>query len=226
MRKCKCCPLVYMSGPLFNTAERARQAQITTFLERSGFRVYLPQRDGMEITPLIQELKSDDCATQQAGKAISSLDLFWVAQSDALLLNANGIEVDAGSVVEAATAYALGIAVVIYYDDIRTFSAGESLNPLILNLTHVPIVTNTQTQLIPALNWAMRITPRVPLVDLFKDIQLGRQVNVDRSAHNIAELIPCQETDIPRGVSSTCASASYKRRLHRRRIHGKGKKNF
>jgi nucleoside 2-deoxyribosyltransferase len=41
-------PLIYLAGPLFSKGERRFNLQLTSKLEASGFRVFLPQRDGVE----------------------------------------------------------------------------------------------------------------------------------------------------------------------------------
>ena len=41
-------PLVYLAGPLFSKAERRFNLLLAERLEASGFRVFLPQRDGVE----------------------------------------------------------------------------------------------------------------------------------------------------------------------------------
>jgi nucleoside 2-deoxyribosyltransferase len=41
-------PLVYLAVPLFSKAERRFNLQLTARLEALGFRVFLPQRDGVE----------------------------------------------------------------------------------------------------------------------------------------------------------------------------------
>jgi hypothetical protein len=40
--------LNYLAGPLFNEAERAFNATLTTDIESLGYKVFLPERDGAE----------------------------------------------------------------------------------------------------------------------------------------------------------------------------------
>ena len=41
-------PLVYFAGPSFSAAEKRFNQRLTSRLEEAGFRVLLPQRDGVE----------------------------------------------------------------------------------------------------------------------------------------------------------------------------------
>ncbi len=41
--------LIYLAGPLFSEAERSFNDRLTQRLEKQGFRVFLPQRDSVEL---------------------------------------------------------------------------------------------------------------------------------------------------------------------------------
>jgi nucleoside 2-deoxyribosyltransferase len=183
-------PLIYMAGPLFNTAERSRQDQITCFLQCQGFQVFLPQRDGLEIGPLTSQLETAgvECPDIIAGAAITDLDLYWVARADILIMTANGIEVDSGTVVEATTAYCLGIPVIIYFDDIRTFAATALLNPLVLNLSRYPIVSDVQEHLVPTILKALSRPKSKPLAQLAENIRKGKRISRNYSAQNVIKV--------------------------------------
>ena len=43
------CPKIYCAGPLFNPIEQIEMANIASALEESGYKVFLPQRDGLEL---------------------------------------------------------------------------------------------------------------------------------------------------------------------------------
>jgi len=47
---------VYCAGPLFNEKEKEEMAEIAQALERHGFEVFLPQRDGLELSKCVQSL--------------------------------------------------------------------------------------------------------------------------------------------------------------------------
>ncbi len=43
-------PTLYFAAPLFSESERAFNAALTAEIERLGFTVFLPQRDGVDAT--------------------------------------------------------------------------------------------------------------------------------------------------------------------------------
>lgn len=172
-KKCNCqnvgenkCPaekyMVFIAGSLFNEQERWMQDKITCLVEQAGYKTFLAQRDGFMLNDLVKEIMANNPqltneeATKIASKQISDFDLENVALSDAIVSNVNGIEPDSGTIVETSFAKFLGKAVVLFNDDIRTFSNTTLLNPLVANLATVPIVTNS-CEIVPALNRAFDI---------------------------------------------------------------------
>ena len=129
---------VYCAGPLFNAKEKEEMAEIATVLEDSGFRVFLPHRDGFELAQLLDVLKdigvSEISANRLLNKAIFVLDVYQVLDSDGLVLNINGRVPDEGATVEAGIAWNAGKRVVIYKSDSRTLINGND-NPLLLGLS-------------------------------------------------------------------------------------------
>lgn len=129
---------IYCAGPLFNQMEREEMARIAAVLEQSGFKVFLPQRDGMEMIKLIPAFEVAGIPEAKAkaiiNKAIFSLDVFQVLDSDGLVLNMNGRVPDDGALVEAGIAWQAGKAIVIYKNDARTLIDGND-NPLISGLS-------------------------------------------------------------------------------------------
>ncbi|MCD8504227.1 MAG: nucleoside 2-deoxyribosyltransferase [Burkholderiaceae bacterium] len=129
---------IYCAGPLFNQMERAEMAQIAAVLEKSGFKVFLPQRDGLEMIKLIPAFAAAGVPEAKAkdiiNKAIFSLDVFQVLDSDGLVLNMNGRVPDDGALVETGIAWQAGKAIVIYKNDARTLIDGND-NPLISGLS-------------------------------------------------------------------------------------------
>jgi nucleoside 2-deoxyribosyltransferase len=129
---------IYCAGPLFNTKEKEEMAEIAAALETSGYRVFLPHRDGFEFAHLVDVLKgiglSDARASKLLNKAIFTLDVFHVLDSDGLVLNINGRVPDEGATVEAGIAWNAGKQVVIYKNDARTLVNGND-NPLLLGLS-------------------------------------------------------------------------------------------
>ncbi len=129
---------VYCAGPLFNQSERDEMTQIAEALQKSGFLVYLPHRDGMEFR-LIMEIFvkrgwSQPIAAAFLHSAIFALDIYQlVDECDVAVWNLNGRTPDEGAVSEAAIAWTLGKPIVAYTDDVRSLIAGR-MNPLLVGL--------------------------------------------------------------------------------------------
>lgn len=136
-------PKVFVAGPLFNDIEIAQQEAMAQYLEKAGFRTFVAHRDGFIVSELMQQLVKDgidpDEAISRAHKTIFNLDVNHLKDSDAIVVDANGIEPDSGTMIEAGIAYGLGIPAVVYHNDIRIFSPESSLNPMLLGITRVPI---------------------------------------------------------------------------------------
>lgn len=136
---------LYCAGPLFNPKEREAMSEIAKTLENAGYRVFLPQRDGLElacILPILQEqgIPYKD-ASEICNKAIFVLDVFQIMNSDGLVLNMNGRVPDEGAVAEAGIAWAHGKALVIFNTDKRSLIQGNS-NPMVMGLTDFKYVTS------------------------------------------------------------------------------------
>lgn len=173
---------IYCAGPLFNQMEREEMAKIAAVLEESGFKVFLPQRDGMEMIKLIPAFAAAGVPEVKAkaiiDKAIFSLDVFQVLDSDGLVLNMNGRVPDDGALVEAGIAWQAGKAIVIYKNDARTLIDGND-NPLISGLSDFDKVDRIEA--IPAefhrkFQANMPVSP-VPPVRASEVIVKGRQIH-------------------------------------------------
>jgi len=129
---------IYCAGPLFNNKEKEEMAEIAAALEGSGFKVFLPHRDGFEFAHLSDVLQDIGVSEAQANsllnKAIFTLDVYQVLDSDGLILNINGRVPDEGATVEAGIAWNAGKRVVIYKNDARALINGTD-NPLLLGLS-------------------------------------------------------------------------------------------
>lgn len=129
---------IYCAGPLFNDKEKEEMAEIAAVLEENGFQVFLPQRDGFEFAHLLGVFRdigvSEEKANELLNKAIFTLDVYQVLDSDGLILNINGRVPDEGATVEAGIAWNAGKRVVIYKNDVRTLINGSD-NPLLLGLS-------------------------------------------------------------------------------------------
>ena len=59
--------LIYFAAPLFSVAEQAFNRQLTEKLVEIGFTVFLPQRDGVEISkPPLIEMPDDERIRQSS----------------------------------------------------------------------------------------------------------------------------------------------------------------
>jgi len=118
---------VYCSGALFCPGELFVMAKIADLLEKNGYDVFLPHRDGLE--PFCMKHANNkllnSVLTQPINRELSkcafSLDMYEIIMScDYFLVNLNGRVPDDGAVSEMGMAYAAGKPVLIYKDDIRT----------------------------------------------------------------------------------------------------------
>ena len=136
---------IYCAGPLFNEKEKEEMASIADVLTGAGFEVFLPHRDGFEFANLFEVFSDLGISTEKANailnKAIFTLDVFQVLDSDGLALNINGRVPDEGAMVEAGIAWNAGKKVVIYKNDSRTLINGYD-NPLLLGLGDFQVVSS------------------------------------------------------------------------------------
>ena len=136
---------IYCAGPLFNDKEKEEMTEIATALEESGFSVFLPHRDGFEFADLLGILKTIGITEAKANrllyKAIFTLDVYQVLDSDGLILNINGRVPDEGATVEAGIAWNAGKRVIIYKNDVRSLINGND-NPLLLGLSDFVTIRN------------------------------------------------------------------------------------
>ncbi|HEY6871777.1 MAG TPA: nucleoside 2-deoxyribosyltransferase [Geobacteraceae bacterium] len=135
---------IYCAGPLFNPKEKEEMQEIADILEIEKFEVFLPHRDGLEFSNLINTFIQMGISSEKAivvlNKAIFTLDVFQVLNSDGLILNMNGRVPDEGAMVEAGIAWNAGKAMVIYKNDVRTLLNGND-NPLLLGLSNFETVS-------------------------------------------------------------------------------------
>lgn len=93
--------LIYLAGPLFSEAERRFNSQLTEKLETLGFRVFLPQRDGVE-----REKPPYDAMTPEERRhATFHLDKAKITEADVFLFVLDGRVPDEGACVELGIAY-------------------------------------------------------------------------------------------------------------------------
>ena len=132
--------LIYLAGQLFSEAERRFNAQLTEKLEALGFRVFLPQRDGVE-----REKPPYDVMTpEERRQATFDLDLAKILEADVFLFVLDGRVPDEGACVELGIAYCQkelqgeDKLLVGLQTDTRAAFLGSKLNPMVrVPLQHV-----------------------------------------------------------------------------------------
>jgi nucleoside 2-deoxyribosyltransferase len=93
--------LVYLAGPLFCEAERAFNLQLAAKLEERGLAVFLPQRDGIDLSkPPGSEMTPDE-----RREVIFALDRDRILEADVFLFVLDGRVPDEGACVELGMAY-------------------------------------------------------------------------------------------------------------------------
>jgi nucleoside 2-deoxyribosyltransferase len=107
---------LYMAGPLFTVAERTFNVWLARRLEAQNYQIWLPQEhEPRDITPrniFLEDVKGIDWA-------------------DAVLLCAEGADLDSGTCWEAGYAYAKGKPVYCYRTDFRGGESGDPYNLMI-----------------------------------------------------------------------------------------------
>jgi len=169
---------IYCAGPLFNPKEREEMQEVASVLEEAGYSVFLPQRDGLEFAMLFPTLLQRSVEPQQAteilNKAIFSLDVFQIVNSDGLVLNMNGRVPDEGAMVEAGIAWACKKFIVIFRNDSRSLIEGNC-NPMVLGLADFSVVT-THDDILQTLN--------AKVSSATEDILLSREPHFDVTAES------------------------------------------
>lgn len=126
-------PLLYLAGPLFSKAERIFNRQLTARLEASGFRVFLPQRDGVDR----ETAPCDAMHSEDRRRAMFRLDRQKVLDCDVFLFLLDGRVPDEGACVELGIAHCErhlregGKLLVGLHTDTRAAFIGSRLNPMV-----------------------------------------------------------------------------------------------
>lgn len=132
---------VFISGPMFSDADKWQQAEIASALEEVGYVCFLPQRDGIEVGPVLQllhdpgmgalleELTIDRCVAW-VSRAIACLDMYQAANSAVTTLTLEGRVPDEGSLVEGTAAWMNGHPV-LPFQTTPIRELGKNNNPMI-----------------------------------------------------------------------------------------------
>ncbi len=129
--------LVHVSGPCRYPEERRAEGEIAEALEKGGFQVYLPSRDGIDSCfPVVARDRGvGEEAISGVVRAIFALEMFQVLERcDCLVFNMNGRVPDEGGLFEAAGAFCAGKPLIIYKRDHRSVFCGKD-NSMIIGLT-------------------------------------------------------------------------------------------
>ncbi len=124
---------VYFAAPLFSKAEIEFNQNLTDQIEKLGFDVFLPQRDGVEKN----KHPFNSMTKEERRKAMFELDRDQIFQCDIFLFILDGRVPDEGASVELGLAYShkyynnqnkilIGI-----HTDIRAAFLNTKLNPMI-----------------------------------------------------------------------------------------------
>jgi nucleoside 2-deoxyribosyltransferase len=144
---------IYFAAPLFCQAEKEFNLQLTHILEKHGFTVFLPQRDGMESSkPPYNEMTGDELF-----KAIFALDRDKIQEADIFLFVLDGRVPDEGACVELGIAYSQKhyinqdkLLIGLHTDARGAFTnTGAKLNAMISG--SLDIVANNENDLITTL---------------------------------------------------------------------------
>jgi nucleoside 2-deoxyribosyltransferase len=106
---------LYFAGPLFTTAERAWNAEVTTALRAAGHEVFLPQE---------KEPGKD-------ARGVFLTDVGGIDWADGIVAIMDGADPDSGTCWEAGYAYGKGKPSVLVRTDLRALAGdGGEYNPM------------------------------------------------------------------------------------------------
>jgi nucleoside 2-deoxyribosyltransferase len=125
--------LIYLAAPLFSEAEKRFNERLTATLEEAGFRVFLPQRDGVEGS----KPPYDQMTRKERRQAMFDLDVAKIFEADVFLFVLDGRVPVEGACVELGIAFCqkeLGRRdklLVGLRTDIRAAFPDSTLNPMV-----------------------------------------------------------------------------------------------
>jgi nucleoside 2-deoxyribosyltransferase len=107
-------PRLYLAAPLFSSAERQFNVDLTRQLS-CRFRVFLPQRDGRLLTELVRE----GLTPKDAADCVFTADTTAIRECDVLVAVLDGRSIDEGVAFEIGFAFSLGKTCVGLQTDVR-----------------------------------------------------------------------------------------------------------
>lgn len=164
--------MVYCSGPLFCPGEVRVMSDIARLLESSGWKTYLPHRDGIEAFVM---KNTDNYAANLFRPLVRffhrltfAVDVYYILKCDCLVFNMNGRIPDEGGVAEIGMAYAAGKPVVLY-QEARGGNGVETIDPMIAAIgiqgspvTFIDQIPGQLEQIDPARYRMADLTGKVP----------------------------------------------------------------
>lgn len=116
---------IYFACPMFSAMEKEYSLKLVSLLNKYGYDVFVPFRDGYEAAQL--QGKSED----ELVKMIFAKDLEEVRKADIIFFLLDGRAPDEGAAVELGMAYAFNKRCYGYKTDTRSVENGLDLNPMI-----------------------------------------------------------------------------------------------
>ena len=116
---------IYFACPMFAAMEKEYGLKLVSVLERHGYDVFVPFRDGYEAAQLEGKTEEELVAM------IFAKDYEEVRKADILFFLLDGRAPDEGGAVELGFAYAMGKRCYGFKTDTRTVEMSLDLNPMI-----------------------------------------------------------------------------------------------
>ncbi|MFZ5391986.1 MAG: nucleoside 2-deoxyribosyltransferase [Patescibacteria group bacterium] len=128
---------IYFAAPLFNEAECHYNLSVTEKLEKIGYNVFLPQRDGIMDDTYDDPSPANRLSQEKKYHEIFKLDRENIIDSDVFLFILDGRVPDEGACVELGIAYEHKIQrekpkyIIGLHTDTRAAHLGAKFNPMI-----------------------------------------------------------------------------------------------
>ena len=116
---------IYFASPLFSEGEREYNLKIVEVLEKHGYEVFLPQRDGF-LAPDLEGLTEEEKV-----RKIFAKDVEEVLRADIFFFLLDGRVPDEGACIEMGIAYANEKRCYGMKSDARTLESDMDLNPML-----------------------------------------------------------------------------------------------
>ncbi len=116
---------IYFAGPLFCQAEKEFNLKLCSLLEKKGYSVFLPQRDGLDASKMINKTE------KEKSKMIFDKDTSEIKNADVFFMILDGRVPDEGACVELGIAYTLNKRCFGFKTDVRSMEKDLEINPLI-----------------------------------------------------------------------------------------------